>query len=67
MTTGSDYARCSHHEVGMADSKIAGIARLLAEALSNFARSRGDDDRKRIAQLQTELCAACRAEIEEVK
>jgi hypothetical protein len=44
------------------DAKIAAIGRNLAQALADFSYSRKDDDKKRIAQLQTELCAAVRAE-----
>jgi len=46
----------------VSDASIASIARNLAEALSAFAYSRKDEDKKRVAQLQFELCAACRAE-----
>lgn len=47
------------------DAKIAGIARNLAEALADFAYTRKDDDKKRIATLHTELCAAVRTETEQ--
>jgi hypothetical protein len=42
--------------------KMATIARNLARALLTLARKRRDDDRKRIAELQTELCALYRDE-----
>jgi hypothetical protein len=42
--------------------RLAEIARQLADALMKFARSRDDNDKKHVAQLQTELCAARRAE-----
>ena len=44
------------------DAKIAAIARRLAEALSAWARDRRADARVEISALQTELCAAWRAE-----
>jgi hypothetical protein len=44
------------------DAKIAALGRQLAEALSDFAYSRKDEDKKRIAQLQTSLCAAVKME-----
>jgi hypothetical protein len=46
------------------DAKIAALGRKLAEALSDFAYSRKDEDKKRIAYLQTTLCAAVKAENE---
>jgi hypothetical protein len=44
------------------DAKIAGLGRQLAEALSDFAYSRKDEDKKRVAYLQFQLCAAVKAE-----
>lgn len=44
------------------NAKMATIGRELAAALSQFARERRDDDKKAIARLHTELCAAWRAE-----
>jgi hypothetical protein len=46
-----------------ADAEMARLARSLADALSAFAHSRSDDDRKSIAALQTELCASRRHEV----
>ena len=46
------------------DKTMADLARSLAQALCDFAHSRNDDDRKLVAQMQTELCAAYRAENE---
>jgi hypothetical protein len=40
----------------MSDQTMAYTARKLGHALRAFARHRRDDDRKEIAQLQTELC-----------
>jgi hypothetical protein len=48
----------------MTDQSMARIARALAEALSDFAYTRKDEDKKLVAQLQAELCAENRAEIE---
>jgi hypothetical protein len=45
------------------DCEMAHLARSLADALSTFAHSRSDDDRKKVAELQTELCAARRVEL----
>jgi hypothetical protein len=36
---------------------MARVARALAEALVEYAYSRSPDDKKRVAQLHTELCA----------
>jgi hypothetical protein len=47
------------------DEKMAGLARELAHTLHTYARERRDDDKKRIAQLHTDLCAAYRAEQEQ--
>ncbi len=41
---------------------MASIARSLAEALCNFARDRGAEQKLQIARLQSELCQAWRAE-----
>lgn len=46
----------------MTDQAVASIARLLAEALSAFAYSRKDEDKKRVAELQYSLCRTCREE-----
>jgi len=46
------------------DKTMAERARSLAQALCDFAHSRNDDDRKLVAQMQTDLCAAYRAENE---
>lgn len=46
----------------MSDVVIASIARRLAEALMQRARSRSADDTKLVAQLDTELCQAVKAE-----
>lgn len=48
----------------MSDATIAEIARRLAEALAESGRERSDDARKRVAMIQTELCAEARAELE---
>ena len=44
------------------DAKIAALGRQLAEALSDFAYTRKDEDKKRVAYLQSALCAAVKAE-----
>ena len=49
----------------MSDATIANVGRRMAEALMKFAHDRGDEDRKTVANVQTELCAAVRAEAEE--
>ena len=46
----------------MADANIASIGRRLAEALADFGYTRKDEDKKRIAALQAELCAAVKLE-----
>lgn len=46
----------------MSDVIIASIARRLAGALMQRARSRSADDTKLVAQLDTELCQAVKAE-----
>ena len=51
----------------MSDASIAGIARTLAEALSDAAYTRKDEDKKRVAQLQSELCAEIKREQAEAK
>jgi len=47
------------------DAALAAIARALAEALSARARDRTVACNMRVAELQTELCAAWRKEQEE--
>lgn len=49
-------------ESEMSDTNMLRIARGLAEALCEFARSRKDEDKKRIAALHTELCREYRQE-----
>lgn len=49
----------------MDDTKIAALGRQLAGALSDFAYSRKDEDKKRVAYLQFQLCAAVKAENEQ--
>jgi len=51
----------------MSDATIARIGRNLADALSAFARSRSAEDKKIVAGLHTELCAAVVAEREEAE
>jgi len=51
----------------MNDSDYAVLARDLADALMAYARDRRDDDKKRVAQLQTELCMFRRAEIADAR
>lgn len=51
----------------MSDATIASIARALAGALSQVAYSRSDTDKKAVAALNAELCAAVRQEREEAK
>ena len=46
------------------DSKIAMIARNLAEALQDWAYTRKDEDKKRVTAGQTELVQAVKAETE---
>jgi hypothetical protein len=53
----------SNTEFTDADAEMARLARSLADALSAFAHSRSDDDRKLIAALHTEICAARRHEV----
>jgi hypothetical protein len=47
--------------------KMATLARSLAHYLMTFARERRDEDRKRIAELQTELCVLYRKEQAQVQ
>lgn len=49
----------------MNDAKIAAIARRLAEALSDVAYTRKEEDKKRVSALNTELCAAVKNESQE--
>lgn len=49
----------------MSDARLADIARRLAAALNESARERTDAARKAVSLLQTELCAAVRAETAE--
>jgi hypothetical protein len=44
------------------DSKIAAIARGLAEALQDFAYTRKDEDKKRVTAAQFELIQAVKKE-----
>lgn len=44
------------------DGKIAKIGRDLAEALSDWAYSRKDEDKKRVVSLQHQLCKAVKDE-----
>jgi hypothetical protein len=44
--------------------RLTETARSLADALSDFARSRKDDDKKRVAELQTDLCRARHEELQ---
>ena len=46
----------------MTDAQLATLARDLAHALMDFAYTRKDEDKKRIASLQYELCNAVKAE-----
>ena len=41
------------------------IARALADALLDYAYTRKDDDKKRVAQLQYELCQLRKAELKQ--
>lgn len=49
----------------MTDAVIAGIARDLALAMMQRARSRTADDAKAVLELQTRLCSAVREEAEQ--
>lgn len=46
----------------MSDAVVAVVARRLAKALDDCARSRSEDDKKRVAALHTELCSVVRTE-----
>lgn len=46
----------------MSDSTVAAIARNLAHALMDVAYTRKDEDKKRVASLQHELCAEVKKE-----
>lgn len=46
------------------DSKIAAVARSLAEALQDWAYTRKDEDKKRVTAAQTELVQAVKKEVE---
>jgi Ni,Fe-hydrogenase III component G len=48
----------------MSDVQIATIARRLAGALAAVAYSRSDADKKRVSEINTELCSAVREERE---
>jgi len=46
----------------MSDAELAGVARGLAQALMRFGKSREPGDKQEVLRLETELCAAVRAE-----
>jgi hypothetical protein len=46
----------------MSDAAMAAAGRALAVALMDFAYSRKDEDRKRVAAAESELCQAYRTE-----
>ena len=48
----------------MSDQQIASIARRLSESLQDAAYARSDATRKQVSEIQTELVAAVRAEVE---
>ena len=48
----------------MSDASVAAIARQLAEALRDSAYTRKDDDKKRVARLNYELCQEVKKEME---
>lgn len=50
----------------MSDADVAAVARNLAEALRDAAYTRKDEDKKRVAQLNYELCAAVKKEALEI-
>lgn len=52
-------------EPGMSDKEVATVGRNLAEALADYAYTRKDDDKKKIAALSTELCRVVKHEKEE--
>lgn len=45
------------------NEKLLAIARSLADALSDFAYTRKDEDKKRVAGLQHELCTERKKEL----
>lgn len=49
----------------MNNEKVAEVARRLAEALQDFAYSRKEDDKKRVAELKYELIRTVRQETAE--
>jgi hypothetical protein len=49
----------------MSDAAMAAAGRALAVALMDFAYSRKDEDRKRVAAAESELCQGYRAEQQE--
>lgn len=51
-------------EIGMSDQSIAAIARELAGAMLDRARTRSADDQKKVLFLQTQLVQECAAEID---
>jgi hypothetical protein len=53
----------SNNEDGPLETAMARCARDLADALRDYARERRDDDRKRVADLQMQLCATRRVEL----
>ena len=48
----------------MSDQSMAALARQLADALSDFAYTRNDEDKKLIASLHHQPCLAARMEKE---
>jgi hypothetical protein len=48
----------------MSDDAMVRIARELADALRRYARERRTEDQQQVRQLQTELCAIRRQELE---
>lgn len=46
----------------MSDKEVAAVGRNLAEALADYAYTRKDEDKKRIAALNTELCRVVKGE-----
>lgn len=49
----------------MNDEQWARAGRALADALIKLAHERGDTEKKRVAELQTEVCRERRAELSE--
>jgi hypothetical protein len=47
----------------VSDDQFAMTGRALADVLMRYARARHDDDKKAIAQLQTDLCRIRRDEL----